>query len=212
MGEPPVVYFCIATNCCSLLLGATEGKNLWAILHAKSNSATNTSCNGTEVLADEASFTMLPQRGPRPQRLSTCDRSGNLALKPASMRATLLERVVSVRVLPQVIAQTREQISGYRRLDLGFFAQQRQGFFDERVGCDPMFLAQDWNRAVLDELIGPSDPDYWRIDHLRVQMLHHSTAKTVVQNMVFNRAHDFHAAREKFESASIHWFDPARID
>ena len=75
-----------------------------------------------------------------------------------------------------------------------------------------MFLAQDWNGAVLDELIGPTDAHHRRIDHLRVQMFHHRAAETVVQNMIFDRADDFDAASEKFERAGVHRLDPARID
>ena len=43
-------------------------------------------------------------------------------------------------------------------------------------------------------------------------MFHDRAAKTVVQNMIFNRAHDFYAAREKFERAGVHRLDPARIN
>src|SRR6266404_1558658 len=74
------------------------------------------------------------------------------------------------------------------------------------------FLAKDWDCAVLDKLIGPADAHDWRIDHLRVQMFHDGAAKTVVQNMIFDRADHFHAAREKFEGAGVHRLYPTRID
>ena len=37
-----------------------------------------------------------------------------------------------------------------------------------------MFLSKDWNSAVFNELIGPTDSHHWCIDHLRVKMFHHS--------------------------------------
>ena len=75
-----------------------------------------------------------------------------------------------------------------------------------------MLLPQDWDGAVFDELIGPTDPHHRRIDHLRVQIFHHGAAETVVQNVIFDRAHDLDAAREKFERAGVHRLDPARIN
>src|SRR6266478_7903500 len=43
-------------------------------------------------------------------------------------------------------------------------------------------------------------------------MFHHRAAKPVVQNMILDRADDFHTASEKFERPSVHRLDPARID
>ncbi len=60
------------------------------------------------------------------------------------------------------------QISGYRWPEFGFLTEERQNFFHERVGGDAVFLPQDWNCAVLDELIGPTNPHDWGVDHLRV--------------------------------------------
>ena len=45
-----------------------------------------------------------------------------------------------------------------------------------------------------------------------MQLLHHRAAKTVVQNVIFDGADDFDAAREEFERASVERLDPARID
>src|SRR5882724_5500313 len=92
--------------------------------------------------------------------------------------------------------------------DAGFLSQQRQHLFHQCVRSDPMFLAQNWDAAVFDELIGPSDANDRGVDHLRMQMLHYRTAETVVQNVIFDRANDFDATGEKFERARIHWFDP----
>jgi hypothetical protein len=75
-----------------------------------------------------------------------------------------------------------------------------------------VFLSQDWDGAVFDELIGPTDPYHRRIDHLRVQVFHHRAAETVVQNVIFDRADHVHASREKFACAGVHGLDPARID
>ncbi len=55
---------------------------------------------------------------------------------------------------------------GDRWPELGLFAEERQNFFHERVGCDSVFLAQNRNGAVLDELIGPTDADHRRVYHL----------------------------------------------
>src|SRR5581483_8715390 len=103
-------------------------------------------------------------------------------------------------------------ILGHRRLKLRFLLQQGKHFFHQCVGGDAVFFAQDWNGTVLDKLIGPAYAHHRRIDHLRVQMFHDRAAKAVVQNVIFDRADDFDAAREKFERAGIHWFDPAWID
>ena len=65
---------------------------------------------------------------------------------------------------------------------------------------------------MLDELIRPADAHYRRVDLIAVQMLHHRATKTVVQDVIFDRADDFDAAREKFQRAGIERFDPARID
>jgi len=65
---------------------------------------------------------------------------------------------------------------------------------------------------VFDELIGPTDPHHRRIDHLRVQMFHHRAAEIVVQDVIFDRADYVYTSREKFERASVHGFDPARIN
>src|SRR6266498_1509471 len=43
-------------------------------------------------------------------------------------------------------------------------------------------------------------------------MFHDRAAKTIVQHMVFDRTHRFDATREKFERASVQWFDPSWID
>src|SRR5262249_43363516 len=101
---------------------------------------------------------------------------------------------------------------GYRWSQLGFFAEKRENFFHEGVGCDAVLFAEDWDGAVFNELIGPTDSHHRCIDHLRVQMFHYRAAETVVQNVVFYRADHVHASGEKFECASIHGLDPARID
>ena len=103
-------------------------------------------------------------------------------------------------------------LSSYRWTQAGFFSQERQNFFHQCVGGDAMFLSQDWDVAVLDELIRPADAHHRRVDHLRVQMFHHRAAETVVQNVILDRANHIHAAREKFERAGVHGFDPTGID
>src|SRR6266480_3092738 len=55
------------------------------------------------------------------------------------------------------VARVGDPSSGYGRAEAGFFAQQGQHFFHKCVGGDPMLIAQDWDCAVLDELVGPSD-------------------------------------------------------
>ena len=103
-------------------------------------------------------------------------------------------------------------LSGYRRSQLGFPAKEREDFFHKRVGGDAVFFAQRRNVAVLDKLVGPADPHHRCIDHLRMQMFHYRAAETVEQHVIFYGAHDFDAAREKFESAGVHRLDPARIN
>ena len=93
-----------------------------------------------------------------------------------------------------------------------FLSQEGEHFLNQSVRRDAVFLAQDRNRPVLDEFIGPADAQDRRIDPLRMQMLHHGTAEAVVENMIFNGTNNFHAAREKLERPGVEWFDPARID
>ena len=97
-------------------------------------------------------------------------------------------------------------------VSLDFLRRSGSTFSTSASAVMPCFFAQDWNGAVLDELIGPTDPHHRRVDHLRVQMFHHRAAETVVQNVIFDRADDLDAAREKFERAGVHRLDPARID
>src|SRR5438105_9994795 len=75
-----------------------------------------------------------------------------------------------------------------------------------------MFLAQNWNATVLDEFVGPANPYHRRMNSLRIQMLHHRAAKTVVQNVVFNGTNDFDATSKKFERPGVERLDPARVD
>ena len=93
-----------------------------------------------------------------------------------------------------------------------FTLQERHDFFHERVRRDAVFFAQDRNAAVLDELVRPANANDRRVDLVAVQMLHHGAAKSVVQNVVLNRANHFDAARKKFQRAGIERLDPARID
>ena len=94
----------------------------------------------------------------------------------------------------------------------GFRFKSGSDFFHQRVRGDAMFFAQDRNAAVFDELVGPANAHHRRVDLVAVQMLHHGAAKSIVQNVIFDRANHFDAAREKFERAGIDRFDPARID
>src|SRR5205085_2419335 len=99
-----------------------------------------------------------------------------------------------------------------RRTIAGFALQQRQYFLHQRVRRDAVLLPQDRNGSVLNELVGPTDPDDWRIDHLRMEMLHDGAAETVMQDVVFNRTDDFNPASEKLERAGVDRFDPPRVD
>src|SRR4029077_15674470 len=101
-------------------------------------------------------------------------------------------------------------LSGNRRPEREFVAEEREDFFYQCIGCDAVLLAQDWNGAVLDKLIGPADAHHWRVDHLRVQMLHYCATETVVQNVILNGADHVHASGEKFQSAGVQGLDPAR--
>jgi hypothetical protein len=59
-----------------------------------------------------------------------------------------------------------DSVSSHGRFKLRLLLQQGQNFFHQCVGSDAVFFAQDWNRAVLDELIGPADAHHRRVDHL----------------------------------------------
>jgi hypothetical protein len=58
------------------------------------------------------------------------------------------------------------RFSGNRRPEAGFFAQEREHSFYQRVGGDAVFFAQEWYGAVFDELIRPADTYDRRIDRL----------------------------------------------
>src|SRR3712207_1208411 len=92
-----------------------------------------------------------------------------------------------------------------------FLLEERQDLLDERVSSKPVLFAQDRNGAVLDELVGPTDADDGRVDHLRVQVLDHSGAETVVQDVVLERAQHLRAAREELERAGVERLDPAGV-
>src|SRR4030095_1152227 len=98
--------------------------------------------------------------------------------------------------------------SGYGRPEARFFPQERQNFFHQCVGGDAVFLAEDWNGAMLNELIGPTYAHYPLLKHSRVPLFHDAPAKPVVQAAILDRASDFDAAPEEFESAGIDRLDP----
>src|SRR4051812_26395122 len=93
-----------------------------------------------------------------------------------------------------------------------FPLQKRQDLFHERIRGDAVLLAEDWDRAVLDKLIGPANAHHRGIDHLAVQMLHDRATEAVVQNMVLDRANDIDAASKELQGPRIERLDPARID
>src|SRR5262245_13868128 len=99
-------------------------------------------------------------------------------------------RADNMRVTP--FASPRNAIGGKEklggaRLSLCLFRlQKRQDLFDERVSCNAVFLPQDRDCTMFDELIGPSDPDNRRVYHLRMQMLHDGASKPVVENMILD--------------------------
>src|SRR5438067_13921411 len=66
------------------------------------------------------------------------------------------------------------------------FLQERQHLLHQRVRGDAVFFAKDGNGSVLDELVGPADPDDGRVDHLGMEMLHDRATKTVVQDVVLD--------------------------
>ena len=61
-----------------------------------------------------------------------------------------------------------------------FFLQQRQNFFDQRIGGDAVLFSQERNGTVLDEFVRPTNSDNRRIDLLRMQMLHHRATEAVM--------------------------------
>src|SRR5438128_360390 len=106
--------------------------------------------------------------------------------------------------------------SSFRSRDTGFWCrllfQQWKNFFDQRVGGNSVLLSQERNRAVFDELIRPTNSRNGSIDLLRMQMFHDRAAEAIVEYVIFDRSDHFHAPCEELERASVHRFDPARID
>src|SRR4029079_3048009 len=75
-----------------------------------------------------------------------------------------------------------------------------------------MLLPQNRNGAVFDKLVGPADANDWRVDHLGMEMFHHTAAEAVVKNMILNRAQHMKPSSEKFQRAGVDRLDPAGID
>ena len=94
----------------------------------------------------------------------------------------------------------------------GFLAQERQHFFNERIRGDAVFLSQRGDVAVFDEFIRPANADHRCVDVMRIEMLHHGAAETVMQNVIFNRADHLHATSEELDRASVERLDPTRVD
>ncbi len=77
---------------------------------------------------------------------------------------------------------------------------------------EAVFLTEDRDGAVLDELVGPADADDRGFDALVGQMLNDGGAVAVVEDMVFHRAEDFATAGEKFDRGGVERLDPTGID
>src|SRR6186997_484176 len=101
---------------------------------------------------------------------------------------------VATESLHLPIRESRRGRSRWRLL-----AQERQHFFNQRIGGEAVFAAQDRNRTMLDELIGPPDSHHRRVNVLTVEMFHNRAAKPIVQYVIFDGDDDFGAAREKFQ-------------
>src|SRR5436190_9008632 len=90
--------------------------------------------------------------------------------------------------------------------------QKREDLLHECVRRNAVLLSKDWYRAVFDELIGPADPHYRRIDHLAVQMLHDGAAEAVVQDVILDRADKIDAPRKELQRPNVERLDPTGID
>ena len=56
---------------------------------------------------------------------------------------------------------------------------------------------------MLDEFIGPANAHNWGMNSLRIEMLHHRAAKTVMENVIFNRGKHLHAPGKKLQRPGI---------
>src|SRR3954453_21727194 len=101
---------------------------------------------------------------------------------------------------------------GYRRFRGNTLVHERQNLLDQRICGKPVLRAEDWNRAVLNEFVRPSDANNRRMDSLRIEMLHHGTTETIMQDVILQRANNFHAAREKFQGSGVDRLDPSRVN
>src|SRR5437016_4838890 len=90
-----------------------------------------------------------------------------------------------------------------------FLPKQGESFFDQGICRNAVFLAQNRDGTVLNKFVRPSNPHDRRSNGLRIEMLHYGTAETVMQNVVLNRADDFHTPGEEFKGPSIERFDPS---
>ena len=66
-----------------------------------------------------------------------------------------------------------------------------------------MLLSQDRDRAMLDELIGPTNANDRCGDSCIRQMLHDGATETVVENVILERADHVNTACKELESADI---------
>src|SRR5882724_9760187 len=90
--------------------------------------------------------------------------------------------------------------------------QKREDLLYECIRRNAVLLSKDRDRAVFDELIGPTNPHYRRIDHLAVQMFHNGAAKAIMQDVILDRADKIDAPRKELECPSIERLDPTGID
>lgn len=80
------------------------------------------------------------------------------------------------------------------------------------LGGEAVFLAEDGDGAVLDELVGPADADDGGRDAGGGEEFHHATAEAVHEDVVFEGADDLHFLRDLGDHGSIERLDPAGVD
>jgi len=90
--------------------------------------------------------------------------------------------------------------------------QSAENLRDRIFDTEAVFLAQNRNAAVLNELVRPADADNGRVNASVTELFYDPCAESVAKHMVFECADDLHFFGEGFKAGHVEGLDPARVD
>ena len=94
----------------------------------------------------------------------------------------------------------------------GFFGEGGEDFGDGIFGGETVFLAEDIDGAVFDELVWPADADHGDGDPGVVEVFDDRAAEAIVEDMIFESAEEVGAPGEEIDGIGVEGFDPAGVD